>query len=203
MARPSTQAKRRDEILDAAQKLLLRSDTAAVRIADVAAELDMTPNAVRYYYRDVEGLMAELSQRGNERFYTRRLTAIEDVEDPALRLAMTISAGIPTGPDDAEWRVTWRAVLAAGFELNRTPTISEIYHRQVGLYQSVLDVGAALGTFTLSGRSIDIARTIMSLEDYLGYRIVARDRAFDRQTALRLIREYAELATRAALPPSD
>lgn len=200
MARPNTQALRREEILGAAERLLQRSDVAAVRIADVAAELDMTPNAVRYYYRDIEGLMAELSRRGNERFYTKRQAAIENLDDPRERLAVTIAAGIPTGRDDAEWRVTWRAVHAAGFELNRSPMVSEIYHRQVGLYQSVLDVGAAVGAFRLAGRSIDVARTIMSLEDYLGYRIVARDPAFDRDSALHLIRNYAELATGTTLP---
>ena len=42
--------------------------------------------------------------------------------------------------------------------------------------------------------------TLMSMEDYLGYRIVARDPAMNRRTALRLMRQYAELATGARLP---
>ena len=42
--------------------------------------------------------------------------------------------------------------------------------------------------------------TLMSMEDYLGYRIVARDPDLSRATALRLMREYAELATGARLP---
>jgi hypothetical protein len=42
--------------------------------------------------------------------------------------------------------------------------------------------------------------TLMSMEDYLGYRIVARDPEMSRRTALRLMREYAELATVATLP---
>jgi hypothetical protein len=42
--------------------------------------------------------------------------------------------------------------------------------------------------------------TLMSIEDYLGYRIVARDSEMSRGTALRLMREYAELATGARLP---
>ena len=42
--------------------------------------------------------------------------------------------------------------------------------------------------------------TLMSMEDYLGYRIVARDPQVDRATALRLMRQYAELATGSALP---
>ena len=43
--------------------------------------------------------------------------------------------------------------------------------------------------------------TLMSMEDYLGYRIVARDPLVDRATALRLMRGYAEGATGATLPP--
>jgi hypothetical protein len=42
--------------------------------------------------------------------------------------------------------------------------------------------------------------TLMSMEDYLGYRIVARDPELSRKTALRLMRQYAELATGATLP---
>jgi hypothetical protein len=38
------------------------------------------------------------------------------------------------------------------------------------------------------------------MEDYLGYRIVARDPELSRKTALRLMRQYAELATGATLP---
>jgi hypothetical protein len=42
--------------------------------------------------------------------------------------------------------------------------------------------------------------TLMALEDYLGYRIVARDPEMSRATALQLIRDYAELSTGARLP---
>jgi hypothetical protein len=35
----------------------------------------------------------------------------------------------------------------------------------------------------------DVAMKLMSMEDYLGYRIVARDPDLSRRTAMRLIRE--------------
>ena len=47
-----------------------------------------------------------------------------------------------------------------------------------------------------------LPQSIMAMEDYLGYRIVARDREFDRPIALGLVRGYAELATGAILPPT-
>ncbi|MFJ3820597.1 TetR/AcrR family transcriptional regulator [Streptomyces nodosus] len=202
MARPSTQQQRRRDILNAAKSLLERHDLAALRLGDVADELGMTPNAIRYYYKDIDHLLSELCAHSNERFYTGRLRVAESLEDAAERLAVTIAAGLPSGAEDVEWRVIWRAVLAAGFEFDKRPEVQEIYHRQVGLYEAIFEYGAATGRFRLAGPARDLAQSIMALEDYLGYRIVARDHEFDRPTALRLVRGYAELATEAVLPPT-
>ena len=75
-----------------------------------------------------------------------------------------------------------------------------IYHRQVKLYVRILNSGTKAGTFELRTAALDVAMTLMSMEDYLGYRIVARDPELSRKTAVRLMREYAELATGATLP---
>lgn len=202
MARPNTQKQRRQSILDAAERLVEHQDLALLRISDIATELGLTPNAIRYYYEDIDELFAELCDRSNERFYTRRKSVSESLEDPAQRLAVTIAAGLPSGSDDAEWRVIWRAVMAAGFEFDRHPAVSEIYHRQVGLYESIFEYGVIQGRFTLAGKPRDLAQSIMAMEDYLGYRIVARDPAINRVTALHLVRGYAQLAVGTELPPT-
>ncbi|MDV3127503.1 TetR/AcrR family transcriptional regulator [Mycobacterium sp. 21AC1] len=200
MARPNRQAQRREEILDAAIALIERHDLATLRIADVAAELGLTANAVRYYFKEMDQLLSELAQRSDTRFYDDRLAVVERTDDVCEQLALTIAAGLPTGPEDAEWRAIWRAVLAAGFELDQRRDVQHIYHRQVGLYAGIFDAGAACGVFTLDSPARDIAMTLMAMEDYLGYRIVARDPQMSRDTALRLMRRYAELATGARLP---
>jgi AcrR family transcriptional regulator len=200
VARPNRQVERRGEILDAAIALIERHDLAALRIADVACELGVTANAVRYYFKDMDQLLSELALRSDARFYDDRLAVVERTEDAPAQLAFIIAAGLPTGPEDAEWRAIWRAVLAAGFELDQRRDVQGIYHHQVDLYTQVLSAGARTGAFRLGSPARDIAMTLMSLEDYLGYRIVARDPALDRPTALRLMREYAELATGARLP---
>lgn len=200
VGRPNRQAQRREEILDAAIALIERHDLAELRIADVAAELGLTPNAVRYYFKEMDQLLSELAQRSDRRFYDDRLAVVERTADPRDQLALTIAAGLPTGPEDAEWRAIWRAVLAAGFELDQRHDVQHIYHRQVDLYVQILDAGARSGTFELRSPARDIAMTLMSMEDYLGYRIVARDPDLDRDTALRLMRGYAEIATGATLP---
>jgi AcrR family transcriptional regulator len=200
VARPNRQIERREEILDAAIGLIERHDLATLRIADVAAELGLTANAVRYYFRDMPELLTELALRSDVRFFDDRVAIGEHTDDVREQLALTIAAGLPTGPEDAEWRAIWRAVLAAGFELHQRHEVQGIYHRQVGLYTQILTDGAEAGVFRLETPPRDVAMTLMSLEDYLGYRIVARDPGMDRRTALRLIRDYAQLATGARLP---
>lgn len=200
MARPNRQVERRGEILDATIALIERHDLATLRLADVAEELGLTTNAVRYYFKDMAQLLSELALRSDVRFYDARLAAIEDTDDAAAQLAVTIAAGLPSGPEDAEWRAIWRAVLAAGFELDQRSDVQGIYHRQVDLYTQILTAGRKKKAFVLGSPARDIAMTLMSMEDYLGYRIVARDPAMNRRTALRLMRQYAELATGARLP---
>ncbi|CAN5388016.1 TetR/AcrR family transcriptional regulator [soil metagenome] len=200
MARPNRQVERRGEILDAAIALIERHDLATLKLADVAAELGLTTNAVRYYFKDMPELLSELALRSDVRFVDARLELGRLTDDVCAQLAMTIAAGLPTGPEDAEWRAIWRAVLAAGFELDQRRDVQGIYHRQVDLYADLLTAGADAGAFRLSSPARDIAMTLMSMEDYFGYRIVARDPALDRVTALRLMRQYAELATGAVLP---
>jgi AcrR family transcriptional regulator len=186
--------------MDAAIALIERHDLATLKLADVAAELGLTTNAVRYYFKDVAQLLSEVALRSDVRFYDQRLELGAETDDLPTQLAMTIAAGLPTGPEDAEWRAIWRAVLAAGFELDQRADVQGIYHRQVGLYADLLDAGAEAGAFQLKSPARDIAMTLMSMEDYFGYRIVARDPELSRATALRLMGQYAELATGARLP---
>lgn len=203
MGRPNTQAQRRADIMDAAIALIERHDLATLKLADVAGELGLTTNAVRYYFKDMAELLSQLALRSDVRFYEQRRRFSEQTDDLSLQLAMTIAAGLPTGAEDAEWRAIWRAVLAAGFELDQRRDVQGIYHRQVGLYQELLSAGADAGVFTLTAPATDIAMTLMAMEDYLGYRIVARDPQMDRATALRLMRQYAQSATGTTLPVYD
>jgi AcrR family transcriptional regulator len=200
VARPNRQAERREEILDAAIALIERHDLATLRIADVAAELGLTANAVRYYFKEMDQLLSELAQRSDSRYYDDRLAIVESTDDVCEQLALAIPAGLPTGPEDAEWRAIWRAVLAAGFELDQRRDVQHIYHRQVDLYTGILEAGAGSGVFRLGAPARDAAMTLMAMEDYFGYRIVARDPEITVSTAVRLMRGYAELATGARLP---
>jgi len=203
MARPNKQEERRRDIMDAAIALIERHDLATLKLADVAEELGLTTNAVRYYFKDMTQLLSELALRSDVRFYDARLELQSSSADVREQLVMTMAAGLPTGPEDAEWRAIWRAVLSAGFELDQRSDVQGIYHRQVGLYADLLSGGQESGVFRLRHPARDIAMTLMSMEDYFGYRISARDPDLSRETALRLMRQYAELVVGVPLPEID
>ncbi|RUP29037.1 MAG: TetR family transcriptional regulator [Mycolicibacterium sp.] len=203
MARPNKQEERRRDIMDAAIALIERHDLATLKLADVAEELGLTTNAVRYYFKDMTQLLSELALRSDVRFYDARLALQCSSADVREQLVRTMAAGLPTGPEDAEWRAIWRAVLSAGFELDQRSDVQGIYHRQVGLYADLLSGGEASGVFRLRHPARDVAMTLMSMEDYFGYRIAARDPDLSRETALRLMRQYAELVVGVALPEID
>lgn len=203
VARPNKQEERRRDIMDAAIALIERHDLATLKLADVAEELGLTTNAVRYYFKDVTQLLSELALRSDVRFYDARLELQRSSTDVREQLVMTMAAGLPTGPEDAEWRAIWRAVLSAGFELDQRSDVQGIYHRQVGLYADLLSGGQDSGVFRLRHPARDIAMTLMSMEDYFGYRIAARDPDLSRATALRLMRQYAELVVGVPLPEID
>lgn len=203
MARPNKQEERRRDIMDAAIALIERHDLATLKLADVAEELGLTTNAVRYYFKDMTQLLSELALRSDVRFYDARLALQCSSADVREQLVRTMAAGLPTGPEDAELRAIWRAVLSAGFELDQRSDVQGIYHRQVGLYADLLSGGEASGVFRLRHPARDVAMTLMSMEDYFGYRIAARDPDLSRETALRLMRQYAELVVGVALPEID
>lgn len=200
MARPSNREQRTREILDAAIRVVERRGVEGLHLRDVAAEMDLTVNAIRYYFKTVDALLAALAARSDPRFLDERRTTVDAIDDHAAKLAALIRDGLPRGVDDTEWRVIWEAVLAAGFRLDVRSDVQGIYHRQVQLYADVLDAGATAGAFALTADAIDTARALMSLEDYLGFRIAARDPQITRTEAIRVMRSVAEAATGALLP---
>ncbi|PQZ92876.1 TetR family transcriptional regulator [Arthrobacter sp. MYb227] len=203
MARKSTRIQRADEILDVAIHVIEDKGMDTFHLRDVAKEMRLTENAIRYYFKSTPDMIQALAARSDPRFLEERSEISRDLDTHEEKLATLISLGVPRGSEDTEWRVIWSAVLTAGFQLDKQQSIQGIFHRQVDLYKQVLQAGADSGAFKLTHEAHDIAITLMSLEDNLGYRIVAHDPQIARSDAIRIMRQYAELATGSTLPILD
>ena len=181
---------KRNDLLEAAQRAMAEHGT-AVRLNQVAEHAGMTSGAILYHYPDLQDLLVDANRAGMERFYTERVAALEGINDPAERLTVTITSGLPVAQDDEEVRL----LCALGGEAARNTIyavlLTALFDRQVAMYQTLLDTGATQGVFQLSSDSLTIARNLVALEDAYGYRIMASHPTLDHDVAANLILDYA------------
>lgn len=196
MARPKKQEARRDELVAAAQRAIVKNGPDGARLNRVAAEAGLTAGAVLYYYPDIDDLILEANRVGMERFYDDRMRMIDALpDDPVTRLRALIDSGLPRDPEDPGVRLLCELGGSAGRNPVVAALLTTLFDRQVGMYQVVLEQGAAREQFTLGDSSLRIARNLVALEDAYGYRIVARHPTIDHTTAAELILAYARHAT--------
>jgi AcrR family transcriptional regulator len=185
---------KRTDLLEAAQRAMAEHG-AGVRLNQVAEEAGLTSGAILYHYPNLQELLVDANRAGMERFYDSRLSALDGVTDPAQRLVRTIASGLPVDEDDEEVRL----LCALGGEAARNTVyavlLTSLYDRQVAMYQSILEAGAAQGVFTLASDALTVARNLVALEDAYGYRIMAGHPRLDHDACADLILDYARLAT--------
>ncbi len=185
---------RKADLIVAAQRAIAQHGT-SVRLNQIADIAGVTSGAVLYHYPEVEDLLVEANRAGMDRFYNARLDAISGLTDPAERLRVTISLGVPRSADDEDVRL----LCSLGGEASRNTVyavlLTSLYDRQVGMYSTILEVGAATGAFALGQPAQAIARNLVALEDAYGYRIMARHSTIGYREAVELILDYARMAT--------
>jgi AcrR family transcriptional regulator len=199
MARKKNQTARREQLTEAAQRAIAEHG-AAVRVEHVALEAGVSPNTVRYYFNDVEELLREAHRKAIERFYTERMNQARAIDDPVERLVATIDSGVASGPDDQETRLLWEGVRLAGESELFSVLMTTLYKQQELLYESILELGAAVGVFKLADDVHRIAQTLVALEDICGIRMMQNDEGFDHAEGKRMVLAYARLATGVDLP---
>lgn len=185
---------RHEKLLKAAQRAVVMRG-ADVRLKDIADMAGLTSSAILYHFPDVQSLLLEANRAVMERFYDNRLKAIQGITSPSERLAVTIESGLPIDSDDEDVKL----LCALGGAASRYPVyaamLTTLFDRQVGMYQVILEFGAASGEFRLNSDSQTIGRNIVALEDAYGYRMAARHPNIDHTVATQLILDYARVAT--------
>jgi AcrR family transcriptional regulator len=176
VARPRNQARRREQLVSAASELVARRGLSGVRLRDVADAAGVTSGAVLYYYENLAELFTAAYAHAIERFCENRERATATIPDPWQRLLTAVRLGIPAGPDDDEVRLLYELEPVAFRESACAALMSAYIERQVAMYATILEVGAATGAFTLAHDPRTLARNIVSMEDGQGlYVLTGRD----------------------------
>ena len=176
MARVKDQAARRAEIVRAAKRAIAARGLTGLRLKDVAAESDLTAGAVAYYYPDLAELVYEVHRDAVERFYWDRRRALDEIDDPRIKLTCTVTGGVPSSRRDIDFQVLNELHVHAYRDEVHARLMAELFDREVSLYEGVLLDGVAAGAFALKAPVGTIARNLVALEDAYGLHVLGGSR---------------------------
>lgn len=199
MGRPRTQNARRLTLVTAAETMIAKHGLASVTLRDVAGEAGMSSSALLYYYPGLKDLLDDVQKQAVERFCTMRAAAVAAIADPRARLKAMIATGIPDDPSDQLCRLLYELGAYSRTDASYAARHIALYERQVAIYVGILEAGAATGVFSLNAPAGAIARTLVILEDGLGLHLINVVPAVDHRAALKMLADYAELATGSRL----
>ncbi|RGE23142.1 TetR/AcrR family transcriptional regulator [Leucobacter sp. wl10] len=193
MARPSTQKRRRMEVIEAALEAAAEHGLRNLSLTDVANQAGVTRGALLYYYEDLEAILVEAHAAGMRRVGEDRAALVAQRRGAPAKLATAIEAGLPDGPDDALMRLLYEFDVLAGKSPLHDELVQRLYREQLDLYRGILEEGAAAGEFALTGPLEDTAMNFVALEDAYGLHIVAGGSitVADAQRAIRLFAAQA------------
>lgn len=168
---------RREEILGATTDLLDRVGLAAIRVADVAEALGVSPALVFYHFGTKDRLVADAFAHAVDRDLSRLDQAAGQGTDPTDRLRRVLRLYRPSGE-----AVGWRVWIDAWALAQREPTIRAVLQRLDQRWSAAfLDVvasGVADGSFACPDPAATVARVSALLDGLsvatLVYRTVTR-----------------------------
>jgi len=163
-----------------------------VNLQQVATEAGVSSAAVLYYFKTKDELIENALDAVLDEYYRNRVELVKDLYEPRTRLMTLIVAGFrPEARDDL------RILLESVSRLHVDPRFQTkhllIVERQLGLYQTTIEIGTAMQVFRPRPDSTTVARNLLALEDaYSLYPLVGMD--LTSEQSIRNVVSYAELA---------
>ena len=168
---------RRDEILTATTELLDRIGLEAIRVADVAKALGVSPALVFYHFGTKDALVADAFAHAVDRDLAKLDRAIAKGVDPLDRLQRVLRLYGPTGAATG-----WRIWIDAWALAQREPVIRKVLRRLDQRWSAalleVIESGVEDGSFVCGDPAATVARVSALLDGLsvaaLVYRTVTR-----------------------------
>jgi AcrR family transcriptional regulator len=179
---------RREEILDAAVRQVQRNGLAATRVADVAAELGVSPALVFYHFDTKERLIAEAFQHAAQHDLDRLAVAAGKGETALHRLRAVLRLYAPTGAA-AGWLLWIDGWAMALRDRRLRTTLQRLETRWHGAVAELIAEGSAAGEFTC-GDPEGAAARITAFIDGLAVQSVVRKNGIAPSTVHEWTREF-------------
>ena len=195
VGRPSKHSARKQQLARAALETIQKRGIDGLRIRDVAEVAGVSTATVHYYFDDLDGLWSEIHALAVERFSTERQAAIDLYDDAREKLAVMIREGLPSSADDPITVALYHIDNAKRADPVGALLRTRSFDRQALLYADILELGVVQGHFTLAAPKLEIAQTLVSLEDAYGMHIIESNASLPFERCMQLMFNYARSAT--------
>lgn len=202
MARRKDQAARREHLISATLETIATHGLAGATMKNIAEAAGISPRLVAYYYPDLDGLIEAAHQAATDRYYWTRQRDLDGALSPTEKLARLMYSGLPRGKDLLLSQVLDEISVSASRSPMHATLMTLLFDREVSLYTSVLEVGAALGDFSLTDTAEVIARNFVALEDALGLHLLANNTSITLPRAEEQLSSYAYAVTGVRVTPA-
>lgn len=145
--RPSVEAQRREEVLEATCEIIAEVGFRNVRVSDVAKRAGISTGVVHYYFGTKEQMLDDAFRYAVHQARRRSIEAIRDLPSARDRLYAVLDVQLPTDESDLEWPL-WLHLWAEALmrpplqELNRAS-----YENWIALIEGIIVEGQGTGEF--------------------------------------------------------
>lgn len=177
----SPRGRRRKTDLIAATRRAILKHGMNVQLVQIAAEAQVTSGAILYHYPNVSDLIGTAYVNVLERFTRTRSEQIRNLPSPVCQLHTALAGGVPSNANDTDVALLAQLSAAATFKPEYSELVNDFFDRQVDMYRGIVEA------LKVTGNPIDIARSLVSLEDGIGYRVLADHPALNAECAYELL----------------
>jgi TetR/AcrR family transcriptional regulator, cholesterol catabolism regulator len=190
MGRTNQQAHRRELLIAAARRVAVRDGATGTTLRAIAAEANMEPNAVLYYFDTLGELVRELVRVVSAEFIAQVESAVANETSSQARLAAAIRAGLTGGLDNDLSTILYEYWSMSLRDPEMKVVEAMLVDRQTAIYEEIVNAGIATGDFRVELPTSEIARLLLALEDGLAMGILSGSN--DRSRTLSSVLHTAE-----------
>ena len=145
--RPSVEAERREDVLNATWELITEVGYGRVRIADIAARTGTSTGIIHYYFETKEDVLDAAFRFAVDDAHRRSEEALAGIDDPWKRLNALLDAHFPIGEGKKEWLI-WLQLWNEAAVRPRLRALNEVYYgRWIDLVEGIVRDGQQRGVF--------------------------------------------------------
>ncbi len=206
VVRPKATKDRRQEILDAAARVITERGLADTRISDVAEAAGVSPGLILYYFESKDRLLSEALTYANDQFFLRMSREIRRIPSAKDQLRHLIDLSVPGYQPEYGKLDEWALWIEVWVRALRDPQMAK--DREVldqRWRQSIADIiqaGQASGEFG-PGDPDEVALRLGSLIDGLAIQVIMNDSQVSPERMHRACMEVAAREIGFELEPAE